>query len=62
MSLNIEPFASKARADFEARRIDYSELKRLYQQYNPLDDIDSFITKAKEVFPRLNCGLATVYS
>jgi hypothetical protein len=58
---NIEKIASKVRADFEARRINEDELKQLYQQYNPLDDIDSFMKSAREIFPNLNCGLASVY-
>ncbi|MBS3169954.1 hypothetical protein J4210_05720 [Candidatus Woesearchaeota archaeon] len=58
---NIKKMASQARADFEARRIDEAELKQLYQQYNPLEDIYSFMKSAREMFPNLNCGLATVY-
>lgn len=61
MSLNVEQIASKARADFEAWRINEDELKKLYQQYNPISDVDSFMNSAKEMFPNLNCGLATVY-
>ena len=61
MILDIKQIASKARADFEAWRIDEDKLKRLYQQYCPLADIDSFMNSAKEMFPNLNCGLATVY-
>ncbi|MBI4152096.1 hypothetical protein HY495_00160 [Candidatus Woesearchaeota archaeon] len=62
MSLsNVEQIAIEARADFEARRIDEDGLKQLYQQYNPLDDINSFMRSAREMFPILNCGLATVY-
>ena len=58
---NVEQIALKARADFEARLIDEVELRQLYQQYNPLDDISSFIKSAREIFPDLNCGLTTVY-
>jgi|SRR3989344_510467 len=58
---NVEQIAFKVRADFEAQRIDEDELKQLYQQYNPLENIDSFMKSAREMFPNLNCGLATVY-
>lgn len=61
MIMNIEQIAYEARAGFEDRRVDENELKQLYQQYNPIDDIDSFIKRAKEMFPNLNCGLVTVY-
>ena len=57
----IEQMASKVRADFEANIIDESELKSLYQKYNPIDDIDIFMAKAKKMFPNLNCGLASIY-
>ncbi|HIH43188.1 TPA: hypothetical protein HA246_06100 [Candidatus Woesearchaeota archaeon] len=56
-----EEVACKVRADFEARKIDEVELKLLYQQYNPLEDIDIFMQRAGEMFPNLNCGLTTVY-
>lgn len=59
--LKIKQIACKAREDFETQIIGETELKQLYQQYNPIDDIDSFMRKAREMFPCLNCGLATVY-
>lgn len=58
--LNIKQIADKIRADFEAQRINESELKQLYSHYNPLKDIDSFVRNAREMFPKLNCGLATI--
>ena len=61
MNFNIEQTASKARADFEAWKINEDELKKLYQQYNSLDDVDSFMKSAREIFPNLNCGVVTVY-
>ncbi len=30
-------------------------------EYNPLEDIGSFIKRSRKLFPRLNCGLATLY-
>jgi hypothetical protein len=53
--------AKRARKDFEKGNIDYHELGRLYQDYNPVKDMGSFLNKAIELFPKLNCGLVSVY-
>ena len=52
---------AKIRTEFENNQINEELLKRLYQQYNHLNDINAFVRKAKNSFPHLNCGLATVY-
>ena len=57
----VEEIAFKIRLDFENQKIDENELGELYQRYNSIKSIDSFIQIGKEVFPNLNCGLATVY-
>ena len=57
----LEKEALRIRNEFENRKINYSLLRDLYQKYNRLDDINGFIEEAKEMFPRLNCGLATLY-
>lgn len=57
----LEKEALIAREKFENGKINYPLLRNLYQKYNRLDDIDKFIKEAKEIFPRLNCGLATLY-
>ena len=56
----IQRISIEIRKGFERKEIDSTILKELYQIYNPLKDIDSFVTNAMEMFPRLNCGLATL--
>lgn len=36
-------------------------LKNLYKIYNHDVDIEEFIIEAEKIFPKLNCGLASVY-
>jgi hypothetical protein len=36
-------------------------LINLYKQYNNIPQIDLFVRQAKELFPELNCGLASIY-
>lgn len=57
----LKQITQKARKDFEMQRINEVELNRLYTQYNPLENIDSFLLSTRGLFPRLNCGLASVY-
>jgi len=58
--VEIERIATKIRKEFENREIDYHLMKKLYLEYNPLADIDQFLDKSRKLFPRLNCGLASV--
>lgn len=46
---------------FEQRRIDPSLLAHLYQRYHPLTDIKHFIAHSQVLFPKLNCGIASLY-
>ena len=59
--LEIKLTTSKIRSNFEKGKVSSAELKKWYQNYNKIEDIDFFIKEAKELFPRLNCGLATIY-
>lgn len=53
--------AMRIRKSFEDGSVYTSQLGRDYLEYNPsLEDIDSFLSEAKKMFPKLNCGLATV--
>lgn len=52
---------SSVRTKFEEGKIDYKLLEELYLNYNKIDCIDEFLLKSRELFPKLNCGLATVY-
>lgn len=51
---------SRIRNNFEFNSILASQLVRLYQDYNPIEDINLFIDRARVFFPRLNCGIASL--
>lgn len=58
----IQEIAAKARKKFEDHEVDSDLLQTLYALYNPdVGAIARFVQQANELFPRLNCGLATVY-
>ncbi len=59
--MKLKFLITKAREEFEKDRIDERLLRELYQEYNQLEDINGFMKRAKNLFPHLNCGLATVY-
>ena len=59
--LKIKKCAIEIRRKFETNKVNKKLLKSLYQKYNPLDDVNSFVEKAQELFPKLNCGLTTLY-
>lgn len=49
------------RQEFENRSISDSILADLYAKYSDIEDTGLFVRKAKEMFPRGNCGLASLY-
>ena len=53
--------AIEARRKFETGKVKASILKNLYSRYNPLEDTDTFIQSSRKLFPKLNCGLTTLY-
>ena len=53
--------ARAVRIRFENKQIDAVELLKLYQEYNSIPDPELFLDRANQLFPRLNCGLATIY-
>ena len=55
------PLLFEIRDDFEKKRVDVALLQSLYQAYNPIPAIEQFVQQALEMFPNLNCGLASVY-
>ncbi len=58
----IKDMAIDIRRQFEEHEIEDDLLIRLYHDYNPqVEDIKLFVESAKELFPNLNCGLATAY-
>jgi hypothetical protein len=62
MKKNLKKIAMDARKMFESGLADKKELTELYLEYNKnVEDVDLFIKRAKDLFPELNCGLASVY-
>ncbi|HIH42796.1 TPA: hypothetical protein HA246_04075 [Candidatus Woesearchaeota archaeon] len=57
----IKKIAYSARKKFETDKIPINKLKKLYLAYNKMPNIKKFLLQAKKLFPKLNCGLATVY-
>ena len=58
---SFKNIAIKTRKAFEAKRIDKSILRKLYTQYHPVKNINVFMNRATDLFPNLNCGVASVY-
>lgn len=58
---NIQYVAENIREKFEQRQIPNKELAKLYSEYNPKVNKDVFITEAVKIFPKLNCGLTSIY-
>lgn len=58
---SISRLLINVRNQFEGGKVDKQLLRRLYQTYNPIKQIDLFLRNAINLFPRLNCGLTTVY-
>lgn len=46
---------------FESGRFDVSIARRAYGNYAPEIDIDLFLSRARGLFPALNCGLCSTY-
>ncbi|PIN88827.1 hypothetical protein COU60_05380 [Candidatus Pacearchaeota archaeon CG10_big_fil_rev_8_21_14_0_10_34_76] len=51
----------QARHNFENNQIEFNLLKKLYIQYNSIKGIDRFLKDAQSLFPKLNCGVTSVY-
>lgn len=65
MSTDLSSFkqiAIEARKELETQSFDAQRLKNIYLKYNKqVSDIDSFFDQAQILFPKLNCGLASIY-
>lgn len=59
MDLNSKVYG--IRRDFEKGSIPDSILVSLYSGYNKEVDSSIFVTKSKKMFPKLNCGLTSLY-
>lgn len=51
----------RIRRRFESGKIPPLVLASAYSGYNPIDDVTRFVSLANELFPRLNCGVASSY-
>lgn len=62
--MNVEQItliAEETRKKFRNKKVDKGELEELYSRYNSVGDTRLFVETAISHFPRLNCGLASVY-
>ncbi|MDP3882297.1 MAG: hypothetical protein Q8Q31_05460 [Nanoarchaeota archaeon] len=57
----IKKVAFEIRKKFESKQVDKEELKELYLAYHDVCCMDDFLEQAEKIFPRLNCGLTSVY-
>ncbi|MBU6214561.1 hypothetical protein KGM48_01830 [Patescibacteria group bacterium] len=61
MSVSNKKAAFEARRQFEAGSINQDLLIELYRNYTDVGDTARFVSKAKDIFPDGNCGLASLY-
>lgn len=59
--ITIKKTACQIRGQFEAGTTDKELLVQLYREYADVGDTVRFVNKAKDIFPRGNCGLASLY-
>ncbi len=50
-----------ARQGFRLRRLDARRLADLYDAYHSVPDVNGFVRRGMDMFPRLCCGLASVH-
>ena len=60
-NVNVYKIAVKIRKNLQNKKIPSTILARLYQKYNTEVNVVEFVKEAKKLFPKLNCGLASVY-
>jgi len=58
---NLREAAQEMRKEFEQKQISTELLATLYLQYQPIENIGTFLRCAEEMFPKLNCGIASIY-
>lgn len=57
---SIRQIAMEVRSEFEKRTLSEELLVQLYSSYCPGLDTVTFVQQALELFPKLNCGLASL--
>ncbi|MDD2785588.1 MAG: hypothetical protein PHS79_01690 [Patescibacteria group bacterium] len=58
---DLQIAATQVREAFETWIVSLDLLANLYSGYNPDVDAQRFVEDALKIFPKLNCGLASVY-
>lgn len=53
--------ARSARFDLESKSVDGRLLASLYSEFNDIPDVVGFVRRSLAQFPRLGCGMASVY-
>ena len=59
--IQIQNIAERVRKEFEQKNISKEELVQLYSEYNPSVNGSIFVDEAEKMFPKLNCGLTSLY-
>ena len=59
--LQIHNRVHRARYELQHGLVSKKLLCSLYSRYTPIDHVESFIQQSIILFPRLNCGIASVY-
>lgn len=57
----IHNIVIKTRKQFEMNTVDTAMLKKIYGSYTLIPNMDEFVTIALSQFPKLNCGLTSLY-
>lgn len=57
----LQAKAQDVRRAFERAEFDIALARTVYEAYAPDIDIDLFLSRARELFPALNCGLCSTY-
>jgi hypothetical protein len=53
--------AAEIRRELVSRQVNAKRLAQLYRRYQRVPDVMRFVERALDMFPRLCCGLASVY-
>lgn len=57
----LRSIVKQIRIKFEEKSVEQQKIKKLYLSYNFVENVDLFVDLALNMFPKLNCGLASVY-
>ncbi|MEP7166724.1 MAG: hypothetical protein ABI758_01945 [Candidatus Woesebacteria bacterium] len=58
---NLSVVVHAVRSSFETGKIPEALLLSLYQSYAQIPNLGEFIRQSAKLFPKLNCGIASVY-